>query len=97
MGREAQQDEEKTLGEMIAEAKVECQLLVEEMDLFSLDESTLAIEANFESGITLFLPMVICDGDIELTQYLLYQALLSHIAFAQEWKNADHSTTKTIH
>lgn len=85
MGDTESQKEAPTLGELIEKSKAEVMAVAETAVIVRLDESNMAIEAVFPNGCTMVYPMPIVEDDTELTAYLLYQTLLSHVEFAQLW------------
>lgn len=85
MGEEGIQEEIKTLESLIDDAKAQCEQFVEAMAIVRMDEHNMAIEAAFPNGMDLFYPLVITENDPQLTEYLLYCSLLSHVTFAQVW------------
>lgn len=97
MGQEGTQDEVKTLDALIQEAKAQCEAYVDAMGIVRLDETNMAIEAEFPNDLTIFIPMTIVDHDTDVTEFFLYQCLLSHITFAQAWKAAPEPQPATLH
>ena len=99
MGDTESQKEAPTLGELVEQSKNEVMAVVESAVIVRLDESNMAIEAVFPNGCTMFCPMPIVEGDTDLTAYLLYQTLLSHVEFAQLWasRQATEVQPVTVH
>lgn len=99
MGNTESQEEAPTLGELIEKSKAEVMAVAETAVIVRLDETNMAIEAVFPNGCTMFCPMPIVEDDTELTTFLLYQNLLSHVKFARLWgsQQATEVQPVTVH